>query len=73
MKRTQFLEKLYRHDGVVLFYKSSAFLQEDSLYIRNILPYYTPKERAIDIDTAMDFKWAEFLLSNGKTNSRIEN
>ena len=63
MKPTQKLEKLYRHDGSVLFCKSDSFMKNDGFYQNKIIPYFVPDERAVDIDSPMDLKWAEFLLS----------
>jgi len=63
MKQTQKLDKLYRHDGSVIFCKSDLFLKKEGFYINKILPYFTPEERAVDIDSDLDLKWAEFLLS----------
>ncbi len=66
MKQTQELDKLYRHDGAIIFCKSDSFLKNDGFYTNKILPYFIPKERTVDIDSPLDLKWAEFLLSKQK-------
>lgn len=63
MKPTQKLDTLYRHDGGVIFCKTNSFLKNKGFYTNKILPYFIPKERAIDIDSSLEIKWAEFLLS----------
>lgn len=69
MKPAQKLEKLYRHDGSILFCKSESFFKTDGFYENKILPYFIPEERAVDIDGPLDLKWAEFLLSEYKKDS----
>lgn len=63
LKQTQLLEPLYRHDGSIIIAKSDAFLREGEFYGSGVIPYYVPKERAVDIDSQLDLDWAEFLLS----------
>ena len=63
MKQTQLLEKLYRHDGSVIFAKTEAFLREQEFYGSKVAPYFIPFECSVDIDNCQDLAWAEFLLS----------
>jgi CMP-N-acetylneuraminic acid synthetase len=63
MQRSQLLEKLYRHDGSIIFARTAAFQQEKEFYGSKIAPYFIPPERSVDIDNPVDLKWAEFLLS----------
>ena len=69
MKQSQLFETLYRHDGTIIFAKTEVFLKEKEFYGTNVVPYFTPVERAVDIDTPMDLAWAEFLLSYLPHNS----
>ncbi len=64
MKQTQLLDKVYRHDGSVIFARSEAFLKEGEFYGTKVVPYFIPPERSVDIDNSLDLMWAEFLLSH---------
>lgn len=63
MTQTQRLEPLYRHDGTIIIAKTDIFLKEKEFYGSNVKPYFQPVERSVDIDNALDLKWAEFLLN----------
>jgi CMP-N-acetylneuraminic acid synthetase len=63
MKQTQLLDPLYRHDGSVIFARSEVFLREQEFYGSRVAPYFIPPERSVDIDSPLDLKWAEFLIS----------
>jgi len=63
MKQAQFIDTLYRHDGSIIFAKSEVFLKEKEFYGTKVVPYFIPVERSVDIDSALDLAWAEFLLS----------
>lgn len=66
MKPTQQLDKLYRHDGSIIFAKSVNFLEEGEFYGSKVIPYFIPSERSVDIDHPIGLAWAEFLLSRSK-------
>lgn len=66
MKQAQSLDKLYRHDGTIIIAKTKAFLREKDFYGSKVIPYFTPKERSLDIDTQLDLDWAEFIFSKQK-------
>ena len=68
MKPTQELETLYRHDGSFIFGKTEVFLKEKEFYGTNVIPYYIPIERSVDIDHPIDLAWAEFLLRSQSKN-----
>jgi CMP-N-acetylneuraminic acid synthetase len=65
MKPAQTLEPLYRHDGAVLFMRTEPFLRTREFYGNVLVPYVMPRERAVDVDDAVDLAWAEFLLTSG--------
>jgi pseudaminic acid cytidylyltransferase len=58
----QSLDRLYRHDGSVIFAKSKVFLKEKTFFGPKTAPYFIPEERSVDIDNPLDLAWAEFLL-----------
>lgn len=63
MKQTQLLDTLYRHDGSIILGRVDAFRKSGEFYGQNVVPYYMPSERSVDIDNPLDLQWAEFLLS----------
>jgi CMP-N-acetylneuraminic acid synthetase len=65
LQPAQALEPLYRHDGAVLFMRTAAFLPRGEFYGGELVPYVMPRERAVDVDDALDLAWAEFLLASG--------
>lgn len=64
MRPAQAMEQLYRHDGTVIFGKTTVFLKERGFYGTKIVPYFMPRERSVDIDNPLDLAWAEFLLTH---------
>jgi len=62
MKPAQELEPLYRHDGSVILAKADKFLKTRQFYAGRVVPYVVDPDRSVDIDTAFDFKWAQFLI-----------
>jgi CMP-N-acetylneuraminic acid synthetase len=66
MKQTQLLDKLYRHDGSIIFAKSEQFLKKNEFFGKKVAPFFMPSERSVDIDSPLDLAWAEFLLERSK-------
>jgi CMP-N-acetylneuraminic acid synthetase len=58
----QYLPKLYRHDGSVLFVKTESFLTTPNFYAGLVMPYFMLQERVVDINTEFDLQFAEFLI-----------
>jgi len=58
----QLLPVVYRLNGAVYIVKSQILKKFKSLYGRNTIPYIMDPTRSIDIDTPLDFKFAEFLI-----------
>lgn len=70
MKQTQLLDKLYRHDGSIIFGKSERFLEKNEFFGRNVAPFFMPSEHSVDIDSPLDLAWAEFLFErSGKVEA----
>ncbi len=59
----QSLPKYYRLNGAVYLAEWDLLRQQKSWYGKNTYAYIMPKERSVDIDTALDFAWAELLLT----------
>lgn len=68
MKQTQFLDRLYRHDGSVIFGRTKAFLKDRDFYGTNVAPFYMSPEKSVDIDSPLDLAWAKFLISHANPN-----
>lgn len=56
--------KYFRPNGAIYIASVNEFRKEPFLYRSGSYAYIMPKERSVDIDTAFDFKFAEFLLIN---------
>lgn len=65
--RSQDLLVYYRLNGAIYICKTDKLLQEKSFFLaKNTYAYLMDRISSVDIDTEMDFKWADFL-----TNSKI--
>lgn len=56
-------ERLYYHDAAILFARTEPFLRTGKFHGPNVVPYFTPPERSVNIDYPIDLAWAEFLYS----------
>ena len=61
-KNRQELEKTYVPNGAVFVFRFSLLKERYSYYSEKTYPYIMPKERSIDIDNYIDFKFAEFMM-----------
>ncbi len=66
----QFLPKYYRINGAVYLLKKRE-LYRDRMFAEGCYAYIMPQERSVDIDTEMDFLYAEMLLKNRKLDDGI--
>lgn len=61
--RSQELEDYYRLNGAIYVCKTDRLLETGSFFLKNnVYAYKMPSGCSVDIDTLMDFKWAEFLF-----------
>lgn len=63
--------KYFRPNGAIYLASVNEFRKEPFLYRSGSYAYIMPKERSVDIDTAFDFKYAEFLLKNLEEKKHI--
>ncbi|OVE80235.1 hypothetical protein BVY02_00890 [bacterium J17] len=64
--RTQDLPKFFKPNGAIYVNRISSLLEEGSFYLsKNCFSYVMPKERSVDIDTELDFRFAKFLVERG--------
>ncbi|MHC1682466.1 MAG: acylneuraminate cytidylyltransferase family protein [Clostridiaceae bacterium] len=61
--RRQDLPKVYRVNGAIYIVKTDLFLKEKTIEPENATGYIMSNENSIDIDTLLDFKFAEVLLT----------
>jgi len=59
----QEIEKAYMPDGTLFIFNYLKLKEEYGYYFDKTYPYIMPAERSVDIDTQLDFDFAEFLLS----------
>ncbi|PKN42495.1 MAG: acylneuraminate cytidylyltransferase family protein [Deltaproteobacteria bacterium HGW-Deltaproteobacteria-18] len=55
----------YRSNGAIMFYSLNSLLEKNHYKYMDIVPYVMPRENSVDIDTLMDFKYAEYLVDSG--------
>ena len=61
-QQRQQLEKYYRLNGAIYMAYVEEYLKDDFLYREGSYAYIMPRERSVDIDSELDFKYAEFLM-----------
>jgi len=69
-RRRHDLPKTYKWDGVIMILDTKEFMTNGSYLFPEIVPYHTPQDAALDIDTPTDFAFAEYLLDSNRSNAR---
>jgi len=65
--RSQDLPTYYRLNGAIYICKTNKLLEAESFFLKeNIYAYLMDTKSSVDIDTEIDFKWAEFLIGEFK-------
>lgn len=63
--RSQDLKQQYRLNGAIYICRTDKLLDHGSFFLdRKIYAYLMRNEASVDIDTEMDFQWAQFLITN---------
>lgn len=62
-KNRQELKKYYRINGAIYLSKIDYYKKYKNFYKKDSFAYIMSGEKSIDIDTILDFKFAEFLIS----------
>ena len=60
--RRQDLPKVYKINGAIYMAKTQVLLKNKNWYTDRTMPYIMDELSSIDIDTKIDFKFAEFLM-----------
>lgn len=66
VKNRQAFEKTYIPNGAVYVFQTEVLRSTREYYTNKTYPYLMPIERSVDIDSLLDFEWAEFLLKTKK-------
>jgi len=66
-KRAQDLPKLYRENGAVYAVRRDLLMKTGTVYGKKHIPVIMPAERSIDIDEELDFRIAELLMKETKS------
>ena len=64
----QELPKVYMPNGAIFVFKYSLLQEKRTYYSNKTYAYIIPRERSVDVDDILDFKFAEFLIR--KRNAR---
>ena len=62
--RRQSLSKYYRLNGAIYLLKTDFLTKAENIYTEKTYALIMDRERSVDIDTILDFKFAEFLINN---------
>ncbi|MBV1934487.1 MAG: acylneuraminate cytidylyltransferase family protein [Parvibaculaceae bacterium] len=60
--RRQDAPKCFDMNGSIYVWQRAALMEKDGLFLPTTRLYEMPEERSVDIDTELDFEFAEFLL-----------
>ena len=63
MNQRQSTGKFYRLNGAIYIVNCDKFKTDRYFYQSGSFAYIMPQERSVDIDTALDFKLAEFMIN----------
>ncbi len=61
--RRQDAPKCFDMNGSIYVWQRAALMAQDGLFLPTTRLYEMPEERSVDIDTELDFAFAEFLLA----------
>lgn len=67
MKNRQDSKRYYMLNGAVYVFNYFLLKEKYTYYSDKTYAYVMPPERSIDIDTELDFKFAEFLMTRGRS------
>jgi CMP-N-acetylneuraminic acid synthetase len=59
----QALPHVYNQNGAIYLASSAAFLRTNRFFIASVMPFVMDAGASIDIDTALDWRIAECLIS----------
>ena len=63
IQRRQDMPQVYAVNGAIYICRTSVLLKTKTFYPSKTCGFLMPIERSVDIDSPLDLKWAEFLLT----------
>jgi len=72
LKRDQLTPKVFVNDGSIFFAKTEAFKEEKTWYGKDLVGYYIPPHKAIDINDPSSLELVEFFMNKNKNNQEKE-
>lgn len=66
-KKSQELEKTYYINGAITIINIKSFLTNKTYFIYPMSAFVLPRERGVDIDSTIDYRWAKFLIEKNET------
>lgn len=66
--RRQDAPKCYDMNASIYMWKRQVFFASDTIFNEDTRLYVMPEERSIDIDSELDFKFVEFIMSHDLSN-----
>lgn len=70
LRRQDISPPAYVRNGSIYLTRRKVLLEDGSIYGNSIRPYVMPTERSVDIDTELDFLFAELIVARGMNSSR---
>ncbi|MBK9161518.1 MAG: acylneuraminate cytidylyltransferase family protein [Nitrosomonadales bacterium] len=70
--RRQDAPKCYDMNASIYIWRRAAFFSEGSVFNSDTRLYVMPEERSIDIDSELDFRFVEFLMTHNQSSGRSE-
>jgi|GEM_PF-98964 len=64
LQRSQFYPHYVASNGTFYFFRVDPFIKTPTYYPDKLVGYEIPAERAIDIDTEEDYRWAKTIMAN---------
>jgi CMP-N,N'-diacetyllegionaminic acid synthase len=71
-RRQDYRPAAYMRNGAIYLTKRDVLMKNNSIWGHVIWPYIMPPERSISIDDEVDFKFAEFLMSESQRPNNPE-
>jgi CMP-N,N'-diacetyllegionaminic acid synthase len=65
LRRQDVTPPAFIRNGALYLTQRNVLMERNSIYGKRIRPYVMPAERSVDIDSPLDFRFAELLLSEG--------
>ncbi len=65
-RRQDYSPPAYMRNGSLYLSKRDVIMKENSIWGKKICPYIMPENRSVNIDSEIDFKLAELMVSENR-------